>query len=1286
MGPVTINILGHLQVFQQGMVALQMIFHPNSGSTDWSNGASWMGVGPVALLALTFALLHIATRGIWMQKVELHHVGLMLGMYAVLFVPTVSVDIHDLTTGQDAIVDNIPIGIAYPAAGISALAVDAANQIGTAFQSPTAINPPLDLNAGVASPLKQMLALRRFYYQVATQNPALTLGLASFVQSCVYPLANSGNVQQASFSSLSQDPNLLNGGNGTLFTMPIPSTNGGIVTMETLGTGSGTPCGASPAGQQCTESCAQAQSDLKTAYTNWYNGSITPNCSTAVSATTTQQDVPQIADCSASANASLAPLVGSASSGATSSNAGVNLANTGTFGSDFVQQIYAACIVSAGWQMGLNGTSGQNNPIVMPSYCQIQGTAQNTYNVENASSANMFLSNMLPMMSVLQFLFFALAPLAAAVMLFAGGQGIGIFTKYLMFGLWTQSWFPVAAVLNAYGQMTVSEELAKYGLAMTGGGSITPSATTFATIGQIPEVLLHVQNTLANVDMMLALTPVITMIVFTGSYMAMSQMAQDINGEVQTGKNVGLEAPSIKEQMDMAGVHPSANPNAPGMLAYGPSATAETMSAGNAVSLATEAGRSSVASSTQSAGTAWSNVARSSAGITLSNGNTLASSVMNSVTGSMDQSTAVGQMIKGMQSAGISADEQMAVIGGLSAVTKGAFQAAKNRGATEEQAVKEAEAAGKSFLKNIAGAIGGGVGKVLQGIDLKLNTQANSILSSKQGREALWDAGHKITSSLKQASQNSFGTTHVSGDTAQLGKSVDDAEQADAAVQNAVSDSDSFRQSASQIAQAGGNTQINAVQLAQAYMDAPGGNGSQLMMAALTKLYGGDVARMQADLAKMEQMEPGNPMIARARLLIRGINGNTAGLSAENRFGAMADAYQMFDGSSISTGQSAQDLTTAIAQGYAATAGRVGQQAAQVTPQAQKAAADARQAAQNADKRVNGGDPVRPPSGVSGNLSGSQAGAFGGRSAQSKLYGQGVAQVNAHTGAVPSPAKAQEMLGQAQQNLNSPLMKPVEWLNEHPVLTAEGITVFNFLSGVIGSAGAMAAAAAIKKAFTGKGGGGSEPPVEGPRPGGGPAEPARAPVEPLPEGSPTSRLPGGPSGSPSLGAPPEAPPPGGGQWVDVLDKSGNVVGRTAVTSAEAQLPERALAEVLAARAAQFGGVALRVGGSVLGLAASAPAIGVQLFLHSESVGAGTTPAAQQRQEAVKQLMLNDPTFAQQGARLQKMAEAGQVNTPEFAALQQQVDARIAQAIADPASIPKATPPSADDAPPVVPGV
>jgi conjugal transfer mating pair stabilization protein TraG len=50
-----------------------------------------------------------------------------------------------------------------------------------------------------------------------------------------------------------------------------------------------------------------------------------------------------------------------------------------------------------------------------------------------------FEANVIPMMTILQFLFFALAPLVAVVIAFMGAQGAGLYIKNVMFGVWTQA-------------------------------------------------------------------------------------------------------------------------------------------------------------------------------------------------------------------------------------------------------------------------------------------------------------------------------------------------------------------------------------------------------------------------------------------------------------------------------------------------------------------------------------------------------------------------------------------------------------------------------------------------------------------------------------------------------------------------------------------------------------------------------------------------------------------------------------------------------------------------------
>jgi hypothetical protein len=440
----------------------------------------------------------------------------------------------------------------------------------------------------------------------------------------------------------------------------------------------------------------------------------------------------------------------------------------------------------------------------------------------------------------------------------------------------------------------------------------------------------------------------------------------------------------------------------------------------------------------------------------------------------------------------------------------------------------------------------------------------------------------------------------------------------------------------------------------------------------LMKLYGGDAARVQSDLDNMRKLEP-DSNIAMSCLLIRGINGNTAGLSADNRYAAMSGTFKTFDDSTVDTGQKVQARTNDTAKAYAATAGKVHTETGAVQAQAKPAAASATAAATAAQNRVDGGAPVTPPTGVSSNLSGSQAGDYGGAGVQSALYRLGAGQVATHTGEVPDAGRAAAMLHQAELNTgkDNVMLNMTRWANGHLGLTAAGIGVFNFLGGAVDAGSALAAGAAVKK-ILGKLGGGGEPPTPGApgapsSPGGAAGEFPRAPGGPLPEGDPTPKIPGAP-GSPSLGSP--AGTGAGEGFAEILDSTGRVVGKTAITEAESKMPAQALGEMLAARAAMAGGVAMRMGGQLVDFATAGPAVvGSELLLHTSSLGAGTLPQSQAESDARKALMLNDPGFRQQAMDYTRMVGEGKGSTPQAQQMYEQIQGRIQQGVQDPSSIP-----------------
>ncbi|MBU2766704.1 conjugal transfer protein TraG [Acidithiobacillus ferrivorans] len=160
----------------------------------------------------------------------------------------------------------------------------------------------------------------------------------------------------------------------------------------------------------------------------------------------------------------------------------------------------------------------------------------------NAGAASAFEANVIPMMTILQFLFFALAPLVAVVIAFMGAQGAGIYMKYVMFGIWTQSWLPVVAIINDYAQY-ISQNSFTNMISATTPGSTNPAVLTHFVL--MPQVFSAAQLALSNANMMVSMTPILTLAILTGSFMAMTQMGKMMGSESTMAASGKVATPTM---------------------------------------------------------------------------------------------------------------------------------------------------------------------------------------------------------------------------------------------------------------------------------------------------------------------------------------------------------------------------------------------------------------------------------------------------------------------------------------------------------------------------------------------------------------------------------------------------------------------------------------------------------------------------------------------------------------------------------------------------------------------
>lgn len=527
---VTLHVFGNLQAFQQGLVGVQMLFNP-ANNTAWASGESLFGGGGLVLVGLLISALIIFTKGIFTQRLELHHVFLLALMYGIMFVPTTSVVLDDVLSGQQAVVDSIPVGIAYPAAIVSDLSYDAGLQISQAFQSVSQAVPPSDISQGFVSPLQTLFAMRNFYSTFASANPSLAKSIMYYAEYCAL---GSGSDMQ----SLNNTTVMLGSpgdGHAGLFSNP-PSNKQVIIFWDnSVGATQGT-----------TVTCASAASTLSAALANYFADQPTAQlttCSQNVGKLTTgPQQTTQ--NCSGVENLANGVLVDA------SQGTGTIITQLANNGQNFLSNMIGGCLISAGFQFGTSPYGDVSASL--PSYCGVDAANLSYQQAISAASANTFEQNMLPMMSIMQFLFFVLAPFAAGMMVMMGVQGFSLFAKYLMFGAWTQSWLPVASVINDLIQLSAQHAFGRFGLSLTNGmGGGTSAQLVYGS--NLSTVFEKTAIFLSNANMMLSMTPLLTMAIFSGSYFAFSKLGEKMDGG-SSSKNLDTASPTLDKAGNALGV------------------------------------------------------------------------------------------------------------------------------------------------------------------------------------------------------------------------------------------------------------------------------------------------------------------------------------------------------------------------------------------------------------------------------------------------------------------------------------------------------------------------------------------------------------------------------------------------------------------------------------------------------------------------------------------------------------------------------------------------------------
>lgn len=575
-----IYVIGNIKAFFSVFTMLQMLFDPTN-NTAWASSTSAWG-GPLIGLMLILSLIILVITSLMQGRFLIHHIMIMAIAYAVLFGVTTTVNIQNIYNGQSQIVSGIPIGVAVPASIFSDAFWAITKEVGTADNSVTTDNTNMFSGSsssnkvyGFDGPLALMYRLRGLYTTFSMSDPEFSRSIANYVDFCMASdtaLVDSMGKRKNLASSLFKTTNL-----------PNPNATDMIYVSDS----------GAALGQPTAVSCSVAAATLSSAWTNFQTGSMASgsrNLSQLLGTHIAARDVPSVS--ASQANTLLDDV----------------FLNSGNAGYDFMNNMILNCAVEAGANENYDWDS--NTPGMMSSYCATKATAFGRSVTVNAANASMFEMNMIPMMAILQFLFFAGFPIIIVVALAMGPNGFGKIGAFLAFGATTMAWMPISAIISNYAQTEMHGFMTHF-IANLNNGPATAAIN-------IPNLLEHAMRTQAMADKMLALTPVVTMVLLgLGGAYAATRLAQDQSEESSASKAINETTPmpgtdtlsqgASGVQVNSTGMAAVAGGAGSEMMQTSPAYAAASFSMGSAMSAGVSAAQQQEASYTQSASVSAAN-------------------------------------------------------------------------------------------------------------------------------------------------------------------------------------------------------------------------------------------------------------------------------------------------------------------------------------------------------------------------------------------------------------------------------------------------------------------------------------------------------------------------------------------------------------------------------------------------------------------------------------------------------------------------------------------------------
>lgn len=490
MADLTLYTMADPEILAGALRGIAMVFDPTTSEVWVSSGG--LGLGAVAGVGLLITLLIMLFKAIMTQKLEIWTFLIMMVVYAMAFVPKTTLQVERLQDGQIEMVDGIPFGVALPAALMSGMMKAVTENFELAFSDPRVGTYS---ETGFMDPLKTLMGMRNVL-GTAGGNGHLRSNFAAFVQKCMVDAETGEEVDLTE---------VLRKG-GALDSLFDPLTlKGGFVELR------------QPAGTGYLKGYYSCKDEGAAGF---------PSAATLLRQQVTTYITPLNATKPIGLEADLRQEVGTKEVGGATFTAKEDLERSITTlaGAAIINQDVAIQDLVIGSLIRESGKFASiQDPTRMAETMEMT-RALEAWKVDSSASGSMFLKTMQSSMDIMLFVWIALAPILAMTMIISGLAGLKMMAQFFMFGIWTQSWMPFAMVINYYMQMTISGQLEK---------KLMPGADiqSLFAVGYQDALYNEIGMSIATASQLLAFTPVLSLAILTGSYMALTNLGTAMSGK-----------------------------------------------------------------------------------------------------------------------------------------------------------------------------------------------------------------------------------------------------------------------------------------------------------------------------------------------------------------------------------------------------------------------------------------------------------------------------------------------------------------------------------------------------------------------------------------------------------------------------------------------------------------------------------------------------------------------------------------------------------------------------------